>query len=211
MRRTSFFGALAVIAVGGVLAFAVQSSPKQIDLHVTGLIIMLAGIADLVIRTALGSSPLLPQETADVAAVVEPLGEPVLDVFGNPITPTPVRVLRPPPPGSFVPIGSYEPLVPAGDDGSGAESPESADTEPVNGATPTADDTQDMTVIPDRPMEVIQPEGPTRPPATHEEPASHDQVVRQTGEYEPPASLTPVYALTGRPVKVGRRRRRRRR
>ena len=104
MRRTSFFGALAVIALGGVLAFAIQSSPTWLDVHVTGLIIMVAGVVDLVIRFVLGNDPLLSQDAADVAAVVEPMGEPVLDVFGNPIrqTAAPVRVLQPPPPAYVV-------------------------------------------------------------------------------------------------------------
>jgi hypothetical protein len=97
MRRTSFFGALTVIALGGVLAFAIQSSPAWLDVHVAGLIMMVAGVADLLIRFILGDDPLLSPEAADVAAVVEPMGEPVLDVFGNPIKTAPVRVLQPPP------------------------------------------------------------------------------------------------------------------
>jgi len=98
MRRTSFFGALTVIAIGGVFAFAIQSSPAWLDVHVAGMIMMVAGIADLAIRFILGDNPLLSQDAADVAAVVEPVGDPVLDVFGNPIRPAPVRVLQPPPP-----------------------------------------------------------------------------------------------------------------
>ena len=86
MRRTSFMGALAVIAVGGALAFGIKASPKALDIQLTGLIIMLAGIADLMLRFLIADSPLFSQATADVAAVVEPFGEPVLDVFGNPIT-----------------------------------------------------------------------------------------------------------------------------
>lgn len=85
MRRTSFMGALVAIALGGALAFGVQSSPKSLDIHLTGLIIMVAGIADLLVRFLIADSPLFSPATADVAAVVEPLGEPVLDVFGNPI------------------------------------------------------------------------------------------------------------------------------
>jgi hypothetical protein len=86
MRRTSFVGALAVIALGGVLAFGIQKSPKDLDLQMTGLIIMIAGVVDLLLRFLIANSPLFSQTTADVAAVVEPVGEPVLDAFGNPIT-----------------------------------------------------------------------------------------------------------------------------
>jgi hypothetical protein len=86
MRRTSFMGALAVIALGGVFAFGIKASPKALDIQLTGLIIMLAGIADLLLRFLIADSPLFSRATADVAAVVEPIGEPVLDVFGNPIT-----------------------------------------------------------------------------------------------------------------------------
>jgi hypothetical protein len=86
MRRTSFVGALTVIALGGALAFGVQSSPKDLDIHLTGLIIMIAGIADLALRFLIADSPLFSQSTADVAAVLEPMGEPVLDAFGNPVT-----------------------------------------------------------------------------------------------------------------------------
>jgi hypothetical protein len=88
MRRTSFAGALAVIAVGGALAFGIQATPKSLDIHLTGMIIMLAGIADLALRFLIADSPLFSRSTAEVAAVLEPVGEPVLDVFGNPITPT---------------------------------------------------------------------------------------------------------------------------
>ena len=89
MNRTSFVGALIAVALGAVLAFAVQSTPKDLDLHVTGLIILVAGLADLAIRFLIADSPLLSPRAAAVAAVVEPLGEPVLDVFGNPIAPAP--------------------------------------------------------------------------------------------------------------------------
>jgi hypothetical protein len=93
MKRTSFVGALFAIALGGALAYGVQWTPKPLDIRMTGLIIMVAGIADLLIRFMISNSPLFSPTTADVAAVVEPLGEPVLDVFGNPITPAqpPIR------------------------------------------------------------------------------------------------------------------------
>ncbi len=185
MRRTSFFGALAVIAVGAVLAFAIQSSPRQLDLHVTGLIILLAGSADLAIRFILGDSPLLSPDTADVAAVVEPLGEPVLDVFGKPITPTPVRVLQPPPPESLELVGP---------------------------AVVVPDDTQEMEVVEERPLDADKQEGPQAPTPPeqawpYENPGTPDQVVRRPGEYEPPESLRPVSILTGRPVRTRRSRR----
>lgn len=85
MNRTSFAGALVAMGFGAVLAFAIQSSPRDLDLHLTGLIILLAGVADLAVRTLVANSPLLSAQAAAVAAVVEPLGDPVLDVFGNPI------------------------------------------------------------------------------------------------------------------------------
>jgi hypothetical protein len=84
-HRTSFAGALVTMALGAVLAFAVQGSPKYLDIHVAGLILVLGAAADLTIRAVISDSPLLSQETADVAAVVEPVGEPVLDAAGNPI------------------------------------------------------------------------------------------------------------------------------
>jgi len=187
MRRTSFLGALTVITVGGVLAFALQSSPRDLDLHAAGLIIMIAGIADLVIRFMLADSPLLGSQAADVAAVVEPLGEPVLDVFGNPVTPAPTRVLQPPQPIEVPSYGSPVPVMPmvaAYDD---------------DGVATRPDETRVMPPVAGHPVEVVRP---------HDD-AVHDQVVRQAGDHQPPASLTPVYALTGRPVRVGRRRRRR--
>ena len=85
MRRTSFAGALVAVAIGAVLAFAVHSSPKDLDLQEAGLIIMLGGVADLLVRFAVADSPLLSSQAAEVAAVVEPSGEPVLDAAGNPV------------------------------------------------------------------------------------------------------------------------------
>jgi hypothetical protein len=85
VNRTSFAGALTAVGIGAVLAFAIQGSPRDLDLHAAGLIILLAGLADLAIRTFVANSPLLSTQAAAVAAVVEPLGAPVLDVFGNPI------------------------------------------------------------------------------------------------------------------------------
>ena len=86
MRKTSFVGALAAVAIGAVLAFAVQSSPRWLDLQQAGLIVMLGGIADLIVRSLIADSPLLSPPAAEVAAVVEPLGDPVLDAAGNPVS-----------------------------------------------------------------------------------------------------------------------------
>jgi hypothetical protein len=86
MRRTSFVGALAAIAIGAVLAFALHASPHWMDLQEAGLIVLIGGAADLLIRTLIADSPLLGPSAADVAAVVEPLGEPVLDAAGNPVS-----------------------------------------------------------------------------------------------------------------------------
>lgn len=99
-RRGSFYGALTVIALGGILAFAVQHSPRWLDLHATGLILIVAGISTLVLRFTIANSPLLSKQAADVAAVVEPLGEPMLDAFGNPITPgvATAQIMAPPVP-----------------------------------------------------------------------------------------------------------------
>ncbi len=173
MRRTSFFGALTAIAIGGVFAFAIQSSPNWLDLHVAGMIVMIAGIADLLIRFAIRDDPLLSQEAADVAAVVEPLGEPVLDVFGNPIRPAQTRVLQPPAPASITTTIRRPAIVePAVDDGLPTFS------QPGISASELDDG------------------------------AGGGPVTLQNAVAEPPDALTPHYALTGRPVRVGRRRRR---
>jgi len=198
MRRTSFVGALIVVTLGGVFAFAIQSSPSWLDLRAAGLIMMLAGIADLVIRFVLGDSPLLGHEAADVAAVVEPLGEPILDVFGNPITAAPPpTTLQPPPllevPGPYVLPTSDGPQNADGTVSSGVEQPVSVAT--VSGTAP--DDTQDIPLVDGT---VIRPLGPMERYTTHDR-TVHDQVVRQVGDYEAPSSLAPVSPLTGRPVR----------
>ncbi|WP_157436705.1 hypothetical protein [Actinospica robiniae] len=116
-HRTSFAGALLVMAIGAVLAFAVQGSPRYLDIHATGLILALGAAADLAIRALIADSPLLSPESADVAAVVEPLGEPVLDAAGNPVVvPNPGSPMaRPPliapPPGTLPPGSPVETLV----------------------------------------------------------------------------------------------------
>jgi hypothetical protein len=118
MRRTSFAGALLVIAVGAVLAFAVQDSPRDLDLQAAGVILILGGAADLVIRSLIADSPLLSSQSADVAAVVEPVGEPVLNAAGNPIAvanPSAAGQTRPPLvaplPGTMPPGAAAETLV----------------------------------------------------------------------------------------------------
>lgn len=98
MPRTSFAGALSVIALGAVLLFAIQSTPKDFDLQTTGVILIVAGAGDLLIRSLIADSPLLGRRSADVAAVVEPIGEPVLDALGNPVSvPNPAAVQGRPP------------------------------------------------------------------------------------------------------------------
>lgn len=207
MRRTSFVGALIAIAIGGVFGFAIQSSPTWLDLHATGLIIMLAGIADLVIRFALGVSPLLGPQAADVAAVVEPLGEPVLDVFGNPIvTAPPPPVLQPPPLGVPVPYGVGHSGGPGAGDGTGT-APGGAPTT-LSTAPGGPEDTQDIPVVDgDERTEIIRP-GERVEQYTEHDRQIHDQVVRQVGDYDQPSELMPVSPLTGRPVRGGWRRRR---
>jgi hypothetical protein len=97
MRRTSFAGAMVAIAIGAVFAFAVQGSPKDFDVQAAGLIMIIAGAADLLIRSLVADSPLLSSQSAEVAAVVEPLGDPVLDAAGNPISVSnPAVPARPP-------------------------------------------------------------------------------------------------------------------
>lgn len=203
MRRTSFVGALIVITVGGVLAFAIQASPKWLDLQAAGLIIMVAGVADLVIRFLLGDSPLLSPETADVAAVVEPLGEPVLDVFGNPImTAAHPHVLQPPPlevPVAYDPEPAPDSLA---DDGTGTITGQTLRVPRMT----APDDTQDIPVV-EGPTEILRAADPMERYASHDR-AIHDQVVRQAGDYQQPSSLAPVSALTGRPVRSAWRRRR---
>jgi hypothetical protein len=112
MTRTSFAGALVAIALGGILAFAIRTTTKDLNFRDAGLIIIVAGVADLAIRFIISSNPLLPAETAEVASVVEPFGEPMLESMGQPaldahgrvITVTPTAVPPTHAPG-FVPAG----------------------------------------------------------------------------------------------------------
>ena len=205
MRRTSFVGALIVVTLGGVFAFAIQSSPRWLDLHAAGLIMMLAGVADLVIRFVLGDSPLLGHEAADVAAVVEPLGEPVLDVFGNPITAAPPPTTLQPPPLLEVPMPYAAPSSEEPDNGDGTGSGTIAGYNLATVSATAPDDTQEVPLVDGT---VIHPLDPMERYSAHDREV-HDQVVRQVGDYEAPPSLAPVSPLTGRPVRVLRRRRRR--
>lgn len=84
MRRTSFVGALLAMAVGAVFAFAIHGSPGYLQLQTAGVIVMIGGAADLIIRFLISDSPLLSPQAAQVAAVVEPLGDPVLNAAGEP-------------------------------------------------------------------------------------------------------------------------------
>ncbi|HWG23699.1 hypothetical protein [Actinospica sp.] len=135
MRRTSFAGAMVAIAVGGVLAFAIHASPKDFDLRAVGLIVMLGGAADLLIRSLIADSPLLGPQSADIAAVVEPLGEPVLDAAGNPIAVrNPTASARPPLvaplPGTMPPGDVVDTVAATGD-------PYGTAQMPAAGSTPT--------------------------------------------------------------------------
>lgn len=113
MRRTSFAGALAALAVGAVLAFAVHASPKDLDLREAGLIIMIGGAVDLLVRSVIADNPLLSRQAADVAAVVEPVGEPVLDPEGNPVfVPNPANPADRPRPPLVAPLPGTLPEVP---------------------------------------------------------------------------------------------------
>ncbi|HTJ70906.1 MAG TPA: hypothetical protein VL551_25415 [Actinospica sp.] len=85
MRRASFIGALVSLTIGAVLAFGVNASWRCFDVRTAGFVVMLGALADLVIRILIADSPLLSPQSAEVAAVVEPLGEPLLDADGNPL------------------------------------------------------------------------------------------------------------------------------
>lgn len=81
------------MALGAVLAFAIHSTPKDFDLRTAGVVLIIAGAGDLIIRSLMADSPLLGPRSADVAAVVERVGEPVLDAAGNPVmVPNPAAV-----------------------------------------------------------------------------------------------------------------------
>ncbi|MBR7837166.1 hypothetical protein KDL01_28070 [Actinospica durhamensis] len=167
-HRTSFAGALVTMAIGAVLAFAVQSSPKYLDLRTAGVILMLGAAADLLIRTLIADSPLLGRESAEVAAVLEPIGEPVLDAAGNPvIVPNPASSpIGPPlvgpapgtvPQGHAVPPGNTVPPGHLGDTLVVTEEPYPT----VPGAASPGDQTAAMPVAPSTP----RTSGPDSPAA----------------------------------------------
>lgn len=142
MRRTSFVGALTVMAIGGVLAFAIRQSPSDLNIQLTGFIIMLSGALTLAIRFMIADSPLLPQGTADIAAVVEPLGEPAMDAFGRPVTSIARSGTNPVPvvlPSGDLPVGA--PLTAAQPNPQAVETPTQVlrpygDHEPADSLTP---------------------------------------------------------------------------
>jgi len=45
-------GSIALIAIGAILRFAVTWKPKYVDLHATGVILMIAGAVGLVVSVA---------------------------------------------------------------------------------------------------------------------------------------------------------------
>ncbi|HET9172296.1 MAG TPA: hypothetical protein VFN97_22915 [Actinospica sp.] len=97
MRRASFIGALTALGCGAVLTFAVQTTWRSFDMRTAGVIVMLGALADLLIRVLIADSPLLSPQSADIAALVEPLGEPLLDANGRPvIVENPAAKPRPP-------------------------------------------------------------------------------------------------------------------
>jgi hypothetical protein len=114
LTRTSFAGALVAIALGGVLAFAIQTTTKDVNVQKAGLIIIVAGVADLAIRFAISSNPLLPAQTAEVASVVEPFGEPLLEPMGEPAVDAHGRVITVTP--AAIPATHAPAFVPPGED-----------------------------------------------------------------------------------------------
>jgi hypothetical protein len=188
MSRTSFAGALAAIAIGAVLAFAVHASPKDLDLQEAGLIIMIGGAVDLLTRSAIADNPLLSRQAADVAAVVEPVGEPVLDAAGNPV---------------FVPNTDNR-----------ADQPRPPLVAPLPGTLP--DIPRRMVVDPSSwAQEVAIPEPAAYPaqPPDYEHPSPANRLVVAETEYvlDTPEAPQAVRTITGRPVRprgrwAGRRR-----
>lgn len=195
MRRTSFAGALLVVAIGAVLAFAVHGSPRDLDLQTAGVILIIGGVADLLIRSLVADSPLLSPQSADVAAVVEPVGEPVLDAAGNPIAvanPAAGGRTRPPLiaplPGTMPPGSGADTIVVTDEYGVTHLSPAGAVQAPAP-AGPQVPVTQ--------PMEPV-PGGPA-----HSYEATYEAAVRaQSGDpLDTPESPVAVTTLSGRPVR----------
>lgn len=202
MRRTSFAGALLVMAVGAVLAFAVQGSPRDLDLQAAGVILILAGAADLLIRSLIADSPLLSPQSADVAAVVEPVGEPVLDAAGNPIAvanPSAAGQTRPPLiaplPGTMPPGAAAETLVVTDEYGVTHLPPQAPwPASPESAAVPQ----------PQAPQPQPQPPaGPSGGGVPGFDEAAYGAAVRAaTGDpLDTPESPVAVTTLTGKPVR----------
>jgi hypothetical protein len=192
MRRTSFAGALLVVAIGAVLAFAVHGSPRALDLRTAGVILILGGAADLLIRSLIGDSPLLSPQTADVAAVVEGVGEPVLDAAGNPIAAPNAAAhgqARPaliaPLPGTMPPGSAAETIVVTDEHG----------VAHLPGTAPVA--AAPMPAAP--PSTVPSTDGGT----THSSYESYESAVRAevVDPLDTPESPVAVTTLTGRPVR----------
>jgi hypothetical protein len=181
MRRTSFIGALLAMAIGAVLAFAVHGSPRFLDLQTAGIMVMIGAAADLVIRSLISESPLLSRRAADVAAVVEPLGDPLLDAAGNPVVvPGPAaRDTRPP---LVAPLPGTVPDAPT----------IIVTDEPSGPAVHTA-----MPAQPGRPGQTVQPVQPTQPVVPPSEPVGAAQETaeswRRTDSAVPPAHDRAVY------------------
>lgn len=179
MRRTSFVGALTAIAVGAILTFAIRSTPGSFDLQATGLIVMAAGVLDLVIRFMIADSPLLSPQAAAVAAVVEPIGEPLLDALGNPIVPTAAPTARIAAPGVAMTSAAAAPSA----------APPAAPL--LDSATAQGAVARDIAAA-----------------ASAHDHAVYDQALRSVGRADvTPESDVPVGTIGGRPVRTRRRRR----
>jgi hypothetical protein len=174
MRRTSFFGALFAMAVGAVLAFAIHGSPGWLNLQTAGLIVLIGAAADLLIRSLVADSPLLSRRTADIAAVVEPLGEPVLDAEGNPI---------------MVPGGPQETRPPL--------------VAPLPGTMPDPASAQTILVSDELGTQVFEPGQPMGPAQPTYERALYEAAAGpvQGGGPDTPQSPMTVTTITGRPVR----------
>jgi hypothetical protein len=179
MRRGSFAAPLAFIGLGAVLAFAVQGHAQDFNLNLAGFIIMVTAVVDLVLRALIGDDPLLPPDAAQIAAVIEPLGEPVLDAYGRPITVDP-----------------------------GAGYPDRTIPEPTRVLPPgmAVQDAHSFRPVPAAPPpDLMPPRYITVPDDIALRP---DQVLRTPGDYSVSADVAPVSPFTGRRIPLRRRRRR---
>jgi hypothetical protein len=171
---------------------------------------ILAGAADLAIRSLMVDSPLLSRQTAEAVAVVEPIGEPVLDAAGNPIAvPRPASGGRSRPPllaplPGTVPPGSAAETIVVTDEYGVAHLPA-----PSAAATPTA-------ATPAASPALGNPARPLAPPAPSAQgtaadgaidPAYAAAVSADSGDpLDTPESPRTVTTLTGRPVRPRGRR-----